>query len=71
VAVFHEQLHHLVGDQSIALVNETLDDVPETATRSDVLAVLQYELGSSEEAAIQLLTRSVESCGPPSRTLWR
>src|SRR5436190_3108027 len=49
VAVFHEQLHDLVGDQSIALVNETLDSVPETATRSDVIAVLQYELGDGEE----------------------
>jgi hypothetical protein len=51
VALFQEQLHDLVGDQSIALVTETLDAVPETATRSDVLAVLQYELGSSKETA--------------------
>ena len=52
VAVFHEQLHHLVGEQAIALVTETLDSVSETATRPDVLAVLQYELGDNEETAI-------------------
>jgi hypothetical protein len=48
VAGFHEQLHQLVGDDSIALVVETMGAVPDVLTRSDVSAVLRRELGNEE-----------------------
>lgn len=57
VALLHEQLHELVGDGSIALVNETLDNAPETATRSDVLVVLHYAFDHEE---IELLCNDLQ-----------
>ena len=50
VGVFHEQLHNLVGDASIALVVETYESLPDTLTRSDILAIFQHELAGSAEA---------------------
>ena len=44
----HCQLQELVGDQAIALVAETLQEVPERATRQDILHVLLHELGDAE-----------------------
>lgn len=49
IGALHEELQDLVGDEAIALVAETLTDLPDTATRTDVLTVLRYELGNSEE----------------------
>ena len=52
VAVLHEELHKLVGDQATALVDETVEALPDTPTRTDVLAVLRCELNNSEERAL-------------------
>jgi hypothetical protein len=53
IAVLHEDLRQVIGEQdAIKLVAETLDNVPATATRQDVLAVVRYELGDSQETEI-------------------
>jgi hypothetical protein len=52
VAVLHEQLHQLIGDEAIALVVETCDSLPDPPARSDVLTVLQHELGHGKEAEL-------------------
>ena len=49
IGVLHEQLQELVGDTAIAIVAETLTSISDTATRSDVLMVLRYELDNDEE----------------------
>ena len=49
IGALHEELQDLVGDEAIALVVETLTDLPDAPTRSDVLTVLRHELGNSEE----------------------
>ncbi len=53
IAVLHEDLRQVIGEQdAIEIVAETLDTVPATATRQDVLAVVRYELGDSQETEI-------------------
>ncbi len=71
IGALHQQLQALVGDHAIALVAETMEAVPENATRQDILQVLLYELGDSEAtqhlldyvqdmwATIDLLTQRV------------
>lgn len=54
IGALHYQLQELVGDQAIALVAETLQEVPERATRQDILHALLHELGDAE-ATQQLL----------------
>jgi hypothetical protein len=49
IGVLHQELHNLIGNEAIVLVAETLDALPETATRYDVLTILRHELGNSEE----------------------
>jgi hypothetical protein len=49
MGTLHEKLRGLVGERAIALVSETLDAVPETLARSDILAVVRRGLDSSEE----------------------
>ena len=49
VAFLHMELRVLVGDDAMALIAETCDNLPDTATRSDILAVLRYGLGQSEK----------------------
>ena len=49
IAVLHEQLQGIVGDNAIALVAEALTNISDTATRSDVLMVLRYETCDDEE----------------------
>jgi hypothetical protein len=49
IGALHEQLLSLVGDEAIAIVIEATDAVPETLTRSDILAVFQRELADSVE----------------------
>ena len=44
-----EQLQDLVGDDAITLVVETLTNVSDAATRSDILTVLRHELDDDEE----------------------
>ena len=49
IGMLHHQLEELVGDHAIALVAQTLEEVPEQATRHDLLNLLLHELGDSEE----------------------
>jgi len=46
-----ESLSELVGskDQAIQVLADTLQEVPEQATRQDILRVVLHELGDSEE----------------------
>jgi hypothetical protein len=44
-----KELHTLIGDKAIALVSETLADLPEKPTRYYIKQVLQHELGDTEE----------------------
>ena len=60
IGVLHEQLQGIVGDTAIALVAETLTNIPDTATRSDVLMVLRYETCDDEEREL-LCTRLQEA----------
>jgi len=52
IGILHEELEKLVGDEAIALVAETLTDMPDTATCSDVLMVLRHELGPGAETEL-------------------
>jgi hypothetical protein len=53
IAVLHEDLQQVVGEQeAIQVVVEALDQVPTTATRDQVLDVVRYELGDSQETEI-------------------
>ena|SRR5436305_4127271 len=52
IAVLHEELQDLVGDQAMALVDETVEALPDTPARSDVLAVLRYGLNNPEEGEL-------------------
>ena len=47
----HQALRTVVGDKAIALVAETLDNVPEESTRYSIEKVIKYELGDTEESA--------------------
>ncbi len=58
IGVLHEKSQGLVGDNAIALVAETLDAVPDTPTRSDVLAVLRRELTNPDE--VELLCHALQ-----------
>jgi hypothetical protein len=49
MGILHEQLQDLVGDEAIALITETIEALPDTPARSDILAVLQRELDNDEE----------------------
>ena len=49
IGVLHEELYRLIGEKAIVLIAETVDTLPETATRHDVLTILQHELDNSEE----------------------
>ena len=49
IGVLHEKLQDIVGDGAIVLVAETLDAVPDTPTRSDVLATLRHVFSNPEE----------------------
>jgi hypothetical protein len=45
-----ETLAQMMGkEQAIQIVAQTLQDVPEQATRQDILRILLHELGDSEE----------------------
>ena len=52
IGELHEQLQELVGEEAMPLVTQTLADVPNAPTRSDILTVLVHELGRSEETEI-------------------
>ena len=40
VALLHEELQNLVGDEAMAIVTEVSESLSDTPTRSDILAVL-------------------------------
>ena len=44
VALLHEELQNLVGDEAMTIVTEVSESLSETPTRSDVLTVLSREL---------------------------
>lgn len=49
IGALQGQLQELVGDAALALVIEAMEMVPDTLTRSDVLAVFRRELKNPEE----------------------
>jgi hypothetical protein len=52
IGVLHSQLQTIIGeDQAIKVVAETLADIPEQATRQNLVDVLLHELGNTEETA--------------------
>ena len=58
IGVLHEELEGLVGDEALALVVETLASIPDTVTRSDILAVVRHEL--SDDAERELLCHALQ-----------
>src|SRR5450759_2775321 len=49
IGMLHHQLEELVGDQAIVLVAQTLEEVPEQATRQDLVHLLLHEREDSAE----------------------
>ena len=49
ISWLHHQLEELIGNRAIVLVAQTLQDVPEQATRQDILHLLLHTLGDTEE----------------------
>lgn len=45
----HEQLQEIVGDQAMALIALTLQDLSDLPTRDQLPGVLRHELGNGEE----------------------
>ena len=48
VALLHDELQNLVGDEAMAIVTEVSESLSDTPTRSDILAVLSRELNPKE-----------------------
>jgi hypothetical protein len=46
-----QELQAIVGDQAIAIVSDTLSNLPEEPTRYHIQSVLQHELGDTEATA--------------------
>jgi hypothetical protein len=47
----YKALEAIVGDQAIAIIAETITNLPEKPTRHHIEGVLQHELGNTEETA--------------------
>lgn len=53
IATLHSDLQQVVGEpEAIKVLVETLNQMPETATRAQVLDIVRYELGDSQETEI-------------------